>query len=91
MKLETLRLSDLFKLLAAFLHRFHTILFFLVVSGGLFVAIMTLISIVNMSSDSASTSDNAVNGSFDEDTIKRVQQDATTTPQPGSRASPFVE
>jgi len=67
------------------------LLFFLLVSGGLFAAIMVLISIINVSSSSNASSDNAIQGTFDEKTIKRVEQDTTTAAKPGSRPSPFVE
>jgi hypothetical protein len=67
------------------------LLFFLVVSGGLFVAIMVLISIINISSGTASSSDNAIKGTFDEETIQRIQQDSSTTAKPGNRPSPFTE
>jgi hypothetical protein len=91
MKSKTINLSGIFSLIAGFLRRFHMLLFFLLVSGGLFMAITALISIVTVSSNSAVTSDNTVNGTFDEDTIKRIEQNTTTTPQPGNRPSPFVE
>lgn len=89
--MKNIQLSGIIGPIASFLRRFHMLLFFLLVSGGLFAAIMVLISIVNTSSSTAATSDNAINGNFDQETIQRVEQDTTTIAQPGSRPSPFVE
>lgn len=88
---SNIRLSAIVDPVAGFLRRFHMLLFFLLVSGGLFIAIMVLISIINVSSNSNVSSDNAINGSFDEDTIRRIEQDTTNTALPGNRPSPFVE
>lgn len=75
----------------SFIRRFHTLLFFLLISGGLFVAILMLLAIINLSASTASTSDNAINGTFDEATIQRVDQDSVEQITPGARPSPFVE
>lgn len=77
--------------LNSFFRRFHTLLFFLVVSGGLFVAILMLLAIINLSSTAASTSDQTIDGTFDEATIQRIDQDSNEQILPGSRESPFVE
>lgn len=91
MKKDT-SLSAVFKPVVVFIKRFHTILFFLVVSGGLFTAILILLSIVNLSASTAPTSNNAVSGSFDEQTIQMIEKD-TNNPgaEPKGRLSPFVE
>lgn len=84
---------DVSKLGAAitmFIKRFHTIIFFLVVSGGLFAAIVLLVSIINLSSTKATSSNQIINGSFDEETITRLKQSSGQI-TPGSRQSPFVE
>jgi len=85
------KISNLTAPILVFFRRFHTLLFFLAVSGGLFVAIMMLLSIINLSSSTAASSDNAINGSFDEDTIRRLRLDSSKVITPGSRQSPFVE
>lgn len=84
-------ISSLTKPLVAFVKRFHTILFFLAVSGGLFVAILMLLSIITLSSSTAPSSDNAVSGSFDDQTIKLLEDGTGPGATPKGRASPFVE
>lgn len=74
-----------------FVRRFHTILFFLVVSVGLFVAIAMLVSIINLSSTTATSSAQTIDGSFDEATITRLKQSSSGQINPGARPSPFVE
>lgn len=74
-----------------FFKRFHSILFFLVVSGGLFAAIFALLAIINLSSTTASSSDQVINGTFDQETIERLNNGASSSAQPGSRESPFIE
>lgn len=91
MKSKNIQLGSLFDPIATFLRRFHMLLFFLVVSGGLFMAILVLISIINASGNTSNTSANAINGTFDENTIQRVKNDTTNVAQPGNRPSPFVE
>jgi hypothetical protein len=88
---SSIRISEIIEPIAGFLRRFHMLLFFLLVSGGLFAAIMVLISIINVSSNSNVKSDNAIKGSFDEATIRRIEQDTTNVAKPGARPSPFVE
>ena len=84
-------LSVLLRGFSGFMRRFHTLLFFLIVSGGLFVAILMLLNIINLSSSTAESSDQTINGTFDEPTIQRLEQDATVPITPGGRVSPFVE
>lgn len=84
-------LDGLIKPVIVFFKRFHTILFFLVVSAGLFIAILMLLSVINASSDKSATADNAVSGSFDEDTIRRLENGRNKNISPEGRPSPFVE
>lgn len=84
-------ISSIGKALIGFVRRFHTILFFLAVSGGLFVAILMLLSIISQSSNKAQTSSQTVNGTFDEETIRRLKEETADQITPGSRPSPFVE
>jgi hypothetical protein len=73
------------------LRRFQTLLFFLAVSGGLFVAIVALLSTISLSSTTATSSEQSLNASFDEDTIQRLKQGSDKQITPGARQSPFVE
>ena len=91
MKLDNLSVSALFRPLISFVRRFHTLLFFLAVSSSLAIAILVLISIVSLSSLVAPTSDQAVNGIFDKDTIDRIEAGTTPNTQPTGRPSPFIE
>lgn len=88
---KDMNITGVFTGIGSFLRRFHTLLFFLAVSGGLFVAILMLLSIIALSSTTASSSTQNIDGSFDEATIQRVQADSTEQITPGSRLSPFVE
>lgn len=89
--MKDLKLSGIIGLLTQFVRRFHTIIFFLLVSTSLFVAILTLIDIIGASSGTAATSNQTINGTFDNTTIQRINDATTKTVQPGSRPSPFVE
>lgn len=91
MKKNSMTVSDLTRSLGVFLKRFHTLLFFLAVSGGLFAAIIMLLGIINLSSSVATSSDQAIDGTFDEVTIQRINQSAAPPVIPGARSSPFVE
>ncbi|MES2876520.1 MAG: hypothetical protein V4678_03565 [Patescibacteria group bacterium] len=88
---NTLNTSDISRSFGDFIRRFHIILFFLVVSGGLFVAILMLLSIIALSSSTATSSDQTINGSFDDATIQRLEQDVGKETTPNGRSSPFVE
>ena len=78
--------------IAVFFRRFHTLLFFLMISGGLFVAILMLLNIISISASVAPNSDDAISGEFDQATIERVNAlGGRSASQPGNRASPFVE
>jgi len=91
MKNNSINVSDMMRLVGAFFRRFHTLLFFLAVSGGLFAAILMLLGIIGLSSSVATSSDQTVNGTFDEATILRIKQDNAPLATPGTRSSPFVE
>lgn len=89
---KSMNISDAARMVGAFFRRFHTLLFFLAVSGGLFAAIVMLLGIINLSSSTATSSDQTVDGTFDEATIQRIDQKTTVPPAtPGTRSSPFVE
>lgn len=88
---KSMNVSDMTRLVGSFFRRFHTLLFFLIVSGGLFAAIVMLLGIINLSSSAATSSDQTVNGTFDEETIQRIDRDTVQPTTPGARSSPFVE
>lgn len=88
---NNLTVSGLLKPLIAFVRRFRTMLFFLAVSGGLFAAILVLLSIITLPSSTATSSNNDVSGSFDEKTIQLLEKDTNSEATPKGRASPFVE
>lgn len=91
MKSGNIQLGTILEPLAHFVKRFHTLLFFLLVSAGLFVAILMIMSVVSLSSTTSSTANQAVSGSFDEQTINRLQQSTTSPTKHSGRLSPFSE
>ena len=93
MKKGSVSLSDLGKPVTKFLKRFHTIIFFLIVSAGLFTAIVILLPITNLSSVNSGVTGQTIDSSFDQTTIDQLQNGSSTesTYTPGERKSPFVE
>lgn len=93
-----LSLTSVKKAIITFLHRFHIILFVIVVLGGLAVAILMLNNVVVRSATSDGYTSQTNNASFDQATIKRIE-DLKTRDQAGSdqldlskgRSNPFVE
>lgn len=85
--------TDITKPLATFVKRFHTLIFFLIVSVGLATAILALVTIVNTSGSTSSQPNNAISGSFDEDIIGKIGElGQGKLTQPGdTRSSPFTE
>jgi hypothetical protein len=84
-------ISALFAPIAGFLKRFHTLLFFLIVSGSLFLAIVSLLDIIEVSSSTSTSSDQAINGNFDKETIQKIKDGGSINVTPGKRTSPFSE
>lgn len=91
MKSGNIQLGSFFKPLIHFVRRFHTILFFLLVSISLFIAILLIMDIISLSSQTSTSSNQTVSGSFDEETINRLQQSTAIPPKPAGRQSPFTE
>lgn len=80
-----------------FLHRYHVILFVVVVVGGLAISVFMLNTIVIRSSDPSDATVGQANGEFDQATIKRIEE-LKTRDQAGTgldlskgRTNPFVE
>lgn len=88
---STMSFSKITNVLGSFFQRFHTIIFFMIVSTGLFVAILMLLSVISLSSSTTSSYKQSINGSFDEATIQRIEQRSSGESAAGDRLSPFVE
>lgn len=92
MAIQLPNVNQLIKPIAAFLRRFHIIIFFIAVSSGLVVALLIIVAILDLSGSSATTTNTKINRSFDEATLKRIDSLSERSPsQPGNRPSPFVE
>ncbi len=86
--------NELGTMFAKFLRRFHGTMFFLVLSGLLATAILTIISINNMVNEPPTANTPTISSSFDEETVQRVKDlgnSAPYTPKPGARTNPFLE
>jgi len=89
--------TNIKKAFVNFLHRFHVLIFSVVVLGGLAVVVFLLNSIIIRSGDSGSYTSAAGSSSFDQATIDRLNQLKTReeTPPPldfsEGRTNPFTE
>lgn len=93
----TFSLSSLRKTIVAFLHRFHVMIFVVVVLNGSIVVIWLLNTIIISSGESADYTPAGSNTTFDQATIKRIGE-LRTRDQSGpeldlshGRTNPFVE
>ncbi|MDN5275003.1 MAG: hypothetical protein JWP06_904 [Candidatus Saccharibacteria bacterium] len=93
----TISLTSIKKLIVAFLHRFHIMIFVVVVLLGMAFIIYLLYTIVISSTDTGNIPQTTTNTSFDKDTIKRIN-DLKTREESGNdldlsqgRTNPFVE
>lgn len=81
--------------LTVFFGRYHALLFFLILSAGICVALFMLLRIVNSSNPGDTAADaQRINTSFDETTIERLRElsdDTTSSSTPSGRVNPFVE
>lgn len=78
------------------LHRYHLVLFVVIVLGGLAVIVFYLNNILVISSQSDGYTSASNNSSFDQTTIERIKQLRTTNETDsqldlGGRSNPFVE
>lgn len=73
-----------------FFKRFHAIIFFLIVSACLFVAIVLLLPVTNLSTTQSQPAQ-TVDASFDQATIDKLRSSSSSTIQPGERTNPFNE
>lgn len=89
---KDISLTSIIHPLGKFLKRFNLIVFFLVVSLCLFVAILILLPITNLStSESQATSSQAIDATFDQITINKLQNGSSQSYTPERRSSPFSE
>ena len=81
---------------SSFLHRFHVILFVVVILGGLAILIFFLNTVLASATSTAETP-MSTHTSFDESTIKRLEElnitsdETTDLAFPSGRINPFVE
>jgi hypothetical protein len=91
-----LSIQSIKKTVTTFLHRFHVILFVVIVLGGLAIVILILNNIVVRSGQSDGYTSDTNNASFDQATIKKIQdlqnrgQSGSQIPATG-RTNPFIE
>jgi hypothetical protein len=90
-------LSSIKNIAIALLHRFHVIIFTVIVLGGMTIVIFILNGVIVASGDSNGYSSVSTNQTFDQATIKRIE-DLKTSSQTDNqlnlssgRTNPFVE
>lgn len=84
------------KSILTFLHRFHVVIFVIIVLGGLAAVIFLLNNAIIASTQANGYTPNLNNSSFDQATIKKIQNLQTTGQSgqltlPPGRTNPFVE
>lgn len=89
-------LTAIKKFIFALLHRYHVILFVVIVIGGLAVIVFYLNTILVQSSQSDGYTSTSNNASFDQATIDRIKQLRTTNENQSQldfsgRSNPFIE
>jgi hypothetical protein len=93
----TLSFTSIKKAFIKFLHRFHVVLFVVIVLGGTAMVIFILNGIVIRSSESDGYTSNTNNTTFDKTTIQRIEELKTrdqtddSANLPSGRTNPFVE
>ena len=85
------------KALSSFLHRFHVVTFVITVLGGLVVVVLLLNDAIITSGEPNGYTSGATVTTFDQATMKRVEelktrdQTSDISAPPGMRINPFVE
>lgn len=81
------------KAIVAFLHRFHIIIFVVLILGGLAVVVLLLNNIVALSGQKNGYAPDTNNATFDQTTIQKIEnlQNRSQTPPTSGRTNPFVE
>lgn len=90
--------TNIKKTIVHVLHRFHIMIFAIVVLGGMIAATLVLNSIIAKSTQTGDYTPSAANVNFDQDTIDRINQLKTRSESanaglnlPAGRTNPFVE
>ena len=81
------------KTIVTFLHRFHIVIFVVLVLGGLAVVVFLLNNIISLSDQSNGYTPDTNDTSFDQATIQKIEdlQNRGQTPPTSGRTNPFVE
>lgn len=85
------------KAINAFLHRFHVMIFVIIVLGGVIVVILLLNGVIQRSGESGDYTPRKSSASFDQATIKKIEDLKTRDQSSGKldlshgRSNPFVE
>lgn len=93
----TLSLDTIKQNTFSFLHRFHVVIFVILVLGGVAAAIFALNTIIIRSSDTTDAPSGSNSTAFDQVTIKRIEELKTRDQGggglnlPPGRTNPFVE
>ncbi len=93
----TFSFTSLKKMIINFLHRFHLVIFVIIILGGLAIVVLLLNGIIIKSGESNGYTPDTSNGSFDQSTIKRIDELKTRDQAgnqldlSGGRTNPFVE
>lgn len=91
---QSIDLKNIGKGFSKFFERYHTIMFFLFLGIGLAICMIMVVQIINLSSQTDMTGVTPINQSFDEATVKRLQELDTSNQNPdipAGRVNPFVE
>lgn len=96
MDIKDIKLSTITQPIVKALHRFHVVIFTVVVLGGLSFIILSLYRTTINASDTSNFSPNESATAFDQDTIDRLEKlkdpkDASSVSLPKGRINPFVE
>jgi hypothetical protein len=92
-----LSLGSVKKIVTTFLHRFHVVIFVIVVLGTLAIVILLLNNTIIMSGQSNGYTPTTNDATFDQATIKKIQdlktagQSSSPIDLSGGRTNPFVE
>lgn len=95
--MKNITASQIFKPLGNIIRRFHITLFIIMLTGGLMLAVFTLMNVIQESSDTSNFTPGTASGSFDQATIDRMNalqtsdQNAGNAVLPAGRINPFSE
>lgn len=91
MKNMNLDLTTILRPVQGFIRRYHSILFFVVLSGLIISAALVVLSIISDKSYNNSSA-SSVNNNFDTSTMQRVEElSPNSISKPSGRTNPFVE